>query len=267
MDDGGRISADNQRVGVAGNLTIDADQIQVTREGALLAAATDGNLGNIVIQSQDLFLDQGGQISTDATLNATGGNISINTGTLVAFDNSDITANAVDNFGGRVIINAQGVFGTAFRSGLTPDSDITATSNLGASFGGLVSISTPDLDTSSGLVVLPTNTVDPNMLMVDTCSGSNQTSSFTVTSTDSLNKNPLDRRLLRFPMLAVVQQLGANSDASETRSNAAILPANEINIAVLNEAIAWKQVGQETVLMGTPTHQVAVNCEVLAQQL
>jgi len=72
----------------------------------------------------------------------------------VAFNNSDITANARQGRGGQVRLATQGIFGTAFRSRLTPNSDITATSNLGAEFEGIVEIQTPDLDTSSGLTRL-----------------------------------------------------------------------------------------------------------------
>ncbi len=75
---------------------------------------------------------RGSSISTNAQGMATGGNISINTGVLFAHKNSDITANAEDRFGGRVIVNANGIFGTAFRLQLTPNSDITTSSELGA---------------------------------------------------------------------------------------------------------------------------------------
>ena len=53
-------------------------------------------------------------ITTNAQ-NATGGNISINTDTLVGLENSDITANAEEGPGGQVNITAQGIFGLEFR--------------------------------------------------------------------------------------------------------------------------------------------------------
>ena len=59
-----------------------------------------------------------------------GGNITIDTDTLVALENSDIIANARQSFGGRVSINAQGIFGTQFRDNPTLLSDITATGEV-----------------------------------------------------------------------------------------------------------------------------------------
>ena len=49
---------------------------------------------------------------------------------LVALENSDIIANARQSFGGRVSINAQGIFGTQFRDNSTLLSDITATGEV-----------------------------------------------------------------------------------------------------------------------------------------
>ena len=46
----------------------------------------------------------------------------------------------------RVIIEAQGIFGTEFPNRLTPESYITATSDLGPKFSGTVELNTPDVD-------------------------------------------------------------------------------------------------------------------------
>ena len=47
-----------------------------------------------------------------------------------------------------------------FRDRLTPESDITATSSLGPSFGGQVILNTPEIDPASGLVELPVSPID-----------------------------------------------------------------------------------------------------------
>ncbi len=66
------------------------------------------------------MLRRDSNISTDATGTATGGNITINTGVIAALENSDISANASEAFGGRIVIDAQGIFGTEFHNQKTP---------------------------------------------------------------------------------------------------------------------------------------------------
>ncbi|MGK7901360.1 MAG: hypothetical protein AB4352_08110 [Hormoscilla sp.] len=101
-----------------------------------------------------LLMGGNSAITTNARGEARGGNIAIATDTLIARKNSDISANAEANFGGRVSITAQGIFGTAFREENTLLSDITAISQLGTEFNGIVEINTPDVDPSAGLILL-----------------------------------------------------------------------------------------------------------------
>ncbi|MGC1217748.1 MAG: S-layer family protein [Phormidesmis sp.] len=141
--------------GAAGNIEISATAITL-KDGSLITTDTvSGDRANITLQSDSLVLRRGSNITTNATGTATGGNISIDTTALLAFENSDITANADDNFGGRVIVNAQTIIGTAYRDQLTAESDITASSALGPAFGGTVELNTPQLDPTEGLSDLP----------------------------------------------------------------------------------------------------------------
>jgi large exoprotein involved in heme utilization and adhesion len=139
--------------GRAGNLTVDAPSMLLDNLASLRAQTTGGQ-GNILLNSRDLVLSNNSQITTNATGEATGGNININTGVLAALENSDISANAQQAQGGRVIIDASGIFGTEFRDFSTHQSDITATSELGPQFSGTVEINT-ELDVTSGLVETP----------------------------------------------------------------------------------------------------------------
>ena len=135
-------------------------------------ADTSGGGGNINLYTGDLILRRGSSISTNATgSNIPGGNITIDTDNLVAVpkEDSDISANAENSFGGRVIINAQGIFGTQFRPQDTPLSDITASSDLGPQFNGLVELNTPGIDPSRGLANLPTEVVDASNQIDQTC--------------------------------------------------------------------------------------------------
>jgi filamentous hemagglutinin family protein len=154
--------------GSAGDLEIQANSILLDNQGILTAEANVGDKGNIYLQSDIVLLRRGSAITTDARGTATGGNITIDTDILAAFENSDITANAQESFGGRVIINAQGIFGTEFREQLTPESDITVSSALGPEFSGIVELNTPDVDPSRGLVRLPSSPA-PNTQIVAAC--------------------------------------------------------------------------------------------------
>jgi len=191
--------------GDGGNITIESDRLIVRNEGIISASnfrsngtsPGSGSVGNIKITSPSILLDggiinidsvggtrgnidiisnlmvlrNGSTISTNAFGSATGGVIEINADFLVAVptENSDITANAVNNFGGRNIVTAKGVVGFQTGKSLTDLSDITATSALGTQFNGLVEIRTPDADLSRGLVKLPDNLTDANKQIVAAC--------------------------------------------------------------------------------------------------
>jgi large exoprotein involved in heme utilization and adhesion len=150
--DGARVAVEESRgTGAAGNLVVQAPEIRLDNRGVLTAETRAGR-GNITLRSQHIQLRHGSNITTDARGPATGGNITIDTDTLVALENSDISANAEESFGGRVLVNAQGIFGTKFREQVTAESDITATSALGPEFNGIVEINTPDIDPTRGLM-------------------------------------------------------------------------------------------------------------------
>ena len=123
----------------------------------------------IELRSEDLVLRRGSYISTDATGTASGGNITIDSDVIAALENSDISANALEGPGGRIRINAQGIFGTEFRNQRTPLSDITASSNLGPEFSGTVEINNPDVDPTQGLVELPAELVDVSNQIAQGC--------------------------------------------------------------------------------------------------
>jgi filamentous hemagglutinin family protein len=183
--------------GKGGNINIDTQVLSVRD-----ATTAAGDRGNINLSSNSLILRRGSNITTNATGEATGGNITLNTDVLAALEDSDINANAEQSFGGQVRINASAIFGTQFRSAPildTPESDITATSAAGPLFSGTVTINTPDVDPSSGLIELPQNFVDVAGLIVERCYAFRRGSSFVVTgrggippdARESLSINPL----------------------------------------------------------------------------
>ncbi|MEH2296422.1 two-partner secretion domain-containing protein [Nostoc sp.] len=176
LKNGAVLNVINQGKGNAGNVNAEANSIYLDNK-ATISADTNGGQGNINLRSRDLLLlRRGSSITTNATGNATGGNITIDTNNLVAVpkEDSDISANAEDSFGGRVIVNASGIFGTQFRLQPTPLSDITARSDRGSQFNGVVQLNTPDVNPSQGLTALPTNIIDTSQLIANSCIARNK---------------------------------------------------------------------------------------------
>ncbi|MGD1952916.1 MAG: filamentous hemagglutinin N-terminal domain-containing protein [Leptolyngbyaceae cyanobacterium] len=188
--DGAAISLASLGDGDAGTLTVDANQIQLV-SGIINAATQSGAGGNVTLQAPVLLLTEGSSINTNAQ-NADGGNIDIDTGFLIALDNSDITANANQGRGGQVSITAQSILGSTFRETLTPNSDITATSDLGPEFSGVVELNTPELEPDSGLVELPTAVNDLTNQIVAGCPADNN-NRFVIGGQNGLPTNPAQR--------------------------------------------------------------------------
>lgn len=185
---GAEVAVNSLGAGDAGTLEIVADLIQLDNQGTINAATDSGQGGNLSLKTQNLVMTQESQITTNAG-NTDGGNITIMTDTLVAYENSDITANAQQGRGGRVSVTAQGIFGTEFREQLTPLSDITATSELGPDFSGIVDIVIQGIDPSQGLIELPNNFTNPSTLIALGCAA-DEGNYFAITGRGGLPANP-----------------------------------------------------------------------------
>jgi filamentous hemagglutinin family protein len=183
--DGAEVTVSGMRGGAAGDLEVRANSIKLDNSGSLRAETAAGDRGSIKLQTRDLLLRHGSAINTNATGTATGGNITINTDTLVALEDSDITANAVQGQGGNIQINAQGAF-------LSRDSEITASSQRG--INGTVEIRTPDIGIGSNVTQLEANFVAPEQVIAGSCLARRnaEQGSFTVTGTGGLPRNPYD---------------------------------------------------------------------------
>jgi large exoprotein involved in heme utilization and adhesion len=191
----------SSNLGRAGDVTVTTDRLTISdpRSGIFSGTLT-GNGGDISLNVRDLLLmRRGGNISTTAGTAQAGGNggnitISAPQGFLLAVlaENSDISANAFTGSGGNVNITAQGIYGLQFQPRLTPSSDITASSTLGVN--GVVTLNTPGLDPSKGLVALPTGLVDPSNKIDQRCAprGSQRASSFVNTGTGGIAAGPTD---------------------------------------------------------------------------
>jgi large exoprotein involved in heme utilization and adhesion len=201
--------------GTAGDIIVTSPRVTLDNGGRLNAQSASGNGGNINVQTDLLLLRRGTLISATAgtaQAGGNGGNINIDapSGFIVAVptENSDIAANAFTGSGGRVQINAFGIFGMAVRSRedlvrllgtndptqlnprLLPTSDITAISQTNPSLNGQVTTITPDVDPSRGLGNLPAVPVDTEVAQGCTAGESQATSEFIVTGRGGLPPNP-----------------------------------------------------------------------------
>jgi large exoprotein involved in heme utilization and adhesion len=239
--DGTGVFVGNQGTGNAGNLEVNARSIRLDNQGQINAQSASGNGGNIILRVGDLLLlRRESQISATAGTAqqpGNGGNITINApdGFIVANrgENSDITANAFSGSGGKVKIQATGIFGIAPLSRqelerLSPNNldpsklqtnDITAISQTNPSLSGIVQLITPDVDVNRGLVELPTNLVDISQQIDTGCNpGSKQRrSSFVITGRGGLPPNPSDM-LTPDTVLVDLITLNPNSDNRSTPS-------------------------------------------------
>ncbi|GAB4305289.1 MAG: hypothetical protein Fur0025_47310 [Oscillatoriaceae cyanobacterium] len=238
-----------------------------------LSAGTfsDADAGTVTITTGNLFVSDGGQISVEMLMRSgskiatdagkfDGGNITIDTRTLAALENSDITANAEAGRGGRVSVTATGIFGTQFREQENPaTSDITATSNLGPQFSGTVEINTPEVDPSSGLVQLPANFINAASLIGrDPCNQS-QESEFIITGRGGLPPNPLEA----LTSDAVVVDWATTSPRLEVQSSLVRetpeIPRPNINRQPIVEATGWIVDGNGDIILVSLPSPASIN--------
>ncbi|MFB2975376.1 filamentous hemagglutinin N-terminal domain-containing protein [Microseira sp. BLCC-F43] len=262
--DGATLDVRSFGIGNAGTLTVIADSIRVQNGSSLNATTFAGAGGNIELRSGSLQLLNNSRILTDAR-NTDGGNIDIRTETLTALGNSDITANALQGFGGRVTINTQAIFGTQFRTAATPESDITATSELGPQFSGTVTINTPDVNTAAGLVELPDNVTDQSNQINVGCAAT-RGNSFTITGRGGLPESPTNplrgRAIWRDVRNASTATPRANTTAQNRQSKKSNTPVQPV------EATGWivNDLGQVELVANLPT-QTGVSPEANCNDL
>jgi filamentous hemagglutinin family protein len=206
---------DTNNLANAGNLNITADSILLDNQSKITSETQSANGGNINLQLKDLLLlRRNSQISTNAgkeQFDGDGGNININipNGFIVALpsENSDITANAFTGSGGKVDINAAGVFGIQPRSRselatllatdnpneLNPQqlltSDITAISRVNPNLNGILNINTNDVEPTRRVVELPDIPIDTQVSQVCKFRRGNQ-SEFVFTRSGGLSPLP-----------------------------------------------------------------------------
>ena len=234
VTDGGTVSVTSQGTGNGGNLNITAGNIQLKNQGLIQAQTESGNGGNIGLQvGSFLLMRDRSNITATAGGSGNGGNININAPMIIGLGNSDIIANAVQGRGGNIQIATQGIFGLEYRPQLTPENDITASSQFGVS--GRVQVSNIGVDPNSGLVKLPTNVTDPSQQIASGCAA-NQGSRFVATGRGGIPQNPS-------------QQIGSDRTWSDVRDISAYRKNNSV--------IAQIPSTPETLVQATSWHRNA----------
>jgi filamentous hemagglutinin family protein len=170
--------------GNSGNITIRAGNMALMNHGTITVSSSFSNAGSIVIDASNLTLEGFGAISTEAKLN--GGNITLNVGNVLYLLHSEINAAAGHN-GGNILIDPTFVVlndslisanAAAGEGGnITIDSDyffnfnslITAT---GTTTNGTITITAPDLDLASNLLVLRSDLVQAEKELRERCARS-----------------------------------------------------------------------------------------------
>jgi filamentous hemagglutinin family protein len=243
--DGGFISVENFGSGIAGNINIAADRLTVQRGSSITANSSSGQGGNLQIQSDRVLLNQTARISTAAGGQGDGGNLKIQSPVIIGWNNSDITANAFQGMGGKINITTQGLFGLKFRNQLTPENDITASSEFGVN--GIVQVNTIGVDPNAGLAALPIDIIDPSQKIAAGCAGS-QAGSFVITGRGGIPGNPTQSVIADHPWTDLRNPIARLTDRP---ANLAAIPS------ALTEATNWQFNAQhQPELIASNAHRV-----------
>ncbi len=222
----GEISVSSTRTGDAGSMAIEADQIRLDRGGRLRADSMAG-LGNINLQTDKLVLQGNSQISTNSTGSQPGGNITIATDNLASLENSDITANAIAGDGGNIQITTSGLF-------LSTNSEITASSQFG--IDGQVAVNSPEVNPETGLLQVE-NDLNQQTQIVATACQRIEGSEFVVTGYGGIPPNPQE----------TLNQFSTWMDWRNTQPSPATSTTSSTNLSEftsdsqIREARGWKR--------------------------
>ena len=167
----------------AGNINIDTNQLTIS-DGAevRVSSVLTGDGGNINIQTDSLILENQALISAQAIESGDGGNINIDAESIIAFpnQNNDIVANAERGSGGNITITTEAILGLEERNSVPPNNtnDIDASSEFGLS--GNVTFNVPDTNNFQDTPQLSDNTISPDTIASNVCSADSGVSSFIV---------------------------------------------------------------------------------------
>ncbi|QIR36593.1 filamentous hemagglutinin N-terminal domain-containing protein [Tolypothrix sp. PCC 7910] len=282
IKDSARISVDSQGSGVAGSLSITADRLTLDNQAKITADTNSGQGGSIALNLQDLLLfRRQSLISTTAGRQGAGGDggaiaikLNSNNGFIVSpsLENNDIAANAFSGSGGTIEIDAKGVIGLAtltrqeleqklgttdpakLDSQYLQTNDITAISQTDPQLNGVISISSPDIDPSKGIVSLPTNANDPSQQIAQNCGAGDEKTAGQFTDVGRGGLPPKPDELLSANTVWEDIRLTANSlNTSNPSYNTTAKPPQQKAVLVM-PATGWvfNDKGDVTLVSQTP---------------
>ena len=196
---GATISVASGGTGNGGNLFLQANDLTLDNQGVVEASTNSGTGGNVELQIADaIFMeDNNNLISAQASGDANGGNLTIDTTFIVAFpnQNNDILTNASTGNGGNINIGAESLLGIEERASQPPNStnDIDASSEFG--LDGEVSIFTPDVDQAKGATELDSRVIEPQATVARACSNQESvvgSSSFSIKGKGGIPLQPIE---------------------------------------------------------------------------
>ena len=180
-------------------------------------------------------------ISARALKKADGGNLTIDTEFIIAFpnQNNDIIANASRGNGGNINITAVSLFGIEERP-LNPfTNDINASSEFGLQ--GDISVNTPEVDPTSGLIELPEAVGDASDQISQNPCEQGVGSEFIITGKGGLPANPnetLNSNRVRVDLVEPVPSIQEDGDRERQEEEIRdINPENSTSEAV--PAMGW----------------------------
>lgn len=180
----GRITAQSLGTGDAGSLILDiGNTLVLTKGGAIQTSTEIADGGNVFVDVGKYLFMREGELSTSVGADVgNGGNITLNSQFTVLHD-SPIVARAYGGNGGNIDIVTRSLYKMqpVFRS------PIDASSRFG--LDGVVTISTPDVGSDEGLLVLPNNFMDADVILPKPCSAETLQSSFVLQ--DKIGITPL----------------------------------------------------------------------------
>jgi large exoprotein involved in heme utilization and adhesion len=181
LQDQGAVSTQSDGTGPGGSLSITARDTLQLDHAAIQAKTETADGGNITLDVGRLFDLHNSTVSTSvAGGTGRGGNIFVVRAPFLVLDSSNIIANAQRGAGGRIGILADHVVQSS-------DSVIRASS--AQSISGIITISAPNTDISSSLVVLPETFLDASSQWPTACA-SRPTSSFKASGRGGLPPDP-----------------------------------------------------------------------------
>lgn len=218
--------AASEGTGNAGNINVQAQQIFLDNGSTISAQTANGQGGNITLNLSDsLFLRNGSSITATAgtaQAGGDGGNINITAPYIIAIsnDNSDISANAFEGKGGNISITTDALFGIEPRDKPTALNDITASSQFGTS--GIIQINNPNFRPNIELAQADINPVDPSTLIAQNVCKKGSQSEFIITGRGGLPPNPTAPL---FPNI-IWEDLGQSNTSYKSENNAPLVEAN-----------------------------------------